>query len=162
MHPSRLRLGPGRSRPLTDASPGSARPPGRRVYRAAPSRPRNIHTHAPFRTERQSFLRRRKPRVSDIAGAAVSVFHSPAVPPSALESSGMEAERACRRSAARVAFMIAEMEPGEAAMATDRARVRLGPDRKPWTARRRGAAEPGTRERTAPLSLIPSEIEIVR
>ena len=57
MHPSRLRLGPSQSRPLTDASPGSARSPGLRVYRAAPSRRRNIHTHAPFRTECQSFLR---------------------------------------------------------------------------------------------------------
>ena len=57
MHPSRLRLGPSQSRPLTDASPGSARSPGLRVCRAAPSRRRNIHTHAPFRTECQSFLR---------------------------------------------------------------------------------------------------------
>jgi hypothetical protein len=56
MHPSRLRLGPSQSRPLTDASPGSARSPGLRVCRAAPTRHRNIHTHAPFRTERQSFL----------------------------------------------------------------------------------------------------------
>jgi hypothetical protein len=62
--------------------------------------------------------------VNDIAQAAVSAFHSPAVPPSALESYGMEAERACRRPAARVAFMIAEMEPGEAARATDQARFR--------------------------------------
>src|ERR1700722_4786062 len=30
MPPSRLRLGPSQSRPLTDASPGSARPPGLR------------------------------------------------------------------------------------------------------------------------------------
>ena len=57
MHPSRLRLGPSQSRPLTDASPGSARSPGLRVCRAAPSHRRNIHTHAPFRTECQSFLR---------------------------------------------------------------------------------------------------------
>ena len=57
MHPSRLRLGPSQSGPLTDASPGSARSPGLRVYRAAPSRRRNIHTHAPFRTKCQSFLR---------------------------------------------------------------------------------------------------------
>jgi hypothetical protein len=57
MHPSRLRLGPSQSRPLTDASPGSARSPGLRVCRAAPSRRRNTHTHAPFPTECQSFLR---------------------------------------------------------------------------------------------------------
>jgi hypothetical protein len=57
MHPSPLRLGPSQSRPLTDASPGSARSPGLRVCRAANSRRRNIHTHAPFRTECQSFLR---------------------------------------------------------------------------------------------------------
>ena len=64
MHPSRLRLGPSQSRPLTDASPGSARPPGLRVCRAAPSRRRNIHTHAPFRTERQSFLHCRDMRLT--------------------------------------------------------------------------------------------------
>ena len=64
MHPSRLRLGPSQSRPLTDASPGSARSPGLRVYRAAPSRRRTIHTHAPFRTERQSFLRCRDMRLT--------------------------------------------------------------------------------------------------
>ncbi len=64
MHPSRLRLGPSQSRPLTDASPGSARSPGLRVCRAAPSRRRNIHTHAPFRTERQSFLRGRDMRLT--------------------------------------------------------------------------------------------------
>jgi hypothetical protein len=57
MHPSRLRLGPSQSWPLTDASPGSARSPGLRVCRAAASRRWNTHTHAPFRTERQSFLR---------------------------------------------------------------------------------------------------------
>jgi hypothetical protein len=57
MHPSRLRLGPSQSRSLTDASPGSARSPGLRVCRAAPSRRLNICTHAPFRTECQSFLR---------------------------------------------------------------------------------------------------------
>src|SRR6202035_4070738 len=34
MHPSRLRLGPSQSRPLTDASPGSARSPGLRVVGA--------------------------------------------------------------------------------------------------------------------------------
>jgi hypothetical protein len=64
MHPSRLRLGPCQSRPLTDASPGSARSPGLRVCRAAPSRRGNIHTHAPFRTERQSFLRCRDRRLT--------------------------------------------------------------------------------------------------
>ena len=64
MHPSRLRLGPSQSRPLTDASPGSARSPGLRVCRAAPSRRRNIHTHAPFRTECQSFLRCRDMRLT--------------------------------------------------------------------------------------------------
>ncbi len=64
MHPSRLRLGPSQSRPLTDASPGSARSPGLRVCRAAPSRHRNIHTHAPFRTECQSFLRCRDARLT--------------------------------------------------------------------------------------------------
>ena len=56
MHPSRLRLGPSQSRPLTDASPGSGRSPGLRVVGAragAVERP----THAPFRTECQSFLR---------------------------------------------------------------------------------------------------------
>src|SRR6204780_1764023 len=70
MHPSRLRLGPSQSRPLTDASPGSTRSPGLRVYRAAPSRRRNIHTHAPFRTECQSFLRCRDTRLT-ISQAAV-------------------------------------------------------------------------------------------
>ena len=64
MHPSRLRLGPSQSRPLTDASPGSARSPGLRVCRGAPSRRQNIHTHAPFRTERQSFLRCRDVRLT--------------------------------------------------------------------------------------------------
>jgi hypothetical protein len=64
MHPSRLRLGPSQSRPLTDASPGSARSPGLRVCRAAPSHRRNIHTHAPFRTECQSFLRCRDTRLT--------------------------------------------------------------------------------------------------
>ena len=64
MHPSRLRLGPSQSRPLTDASPGLARSPGLRVCRAAPSRRRNIHTHAPFRTECQSFLRCRDMRLT--------------------------------------------------------------------------------------------------
>ena len=64
MHPSRLRLGPSQSRPLTDASPGSARSPGLRVRRAAPSRRRNIHTHAPFRTECPSFLRCRDMRLT--------------------------------------------------------------------------------------------------
>ena len=62
--PSRLRLGPSQSRPLTDASPGSTRSPGLRVCPAAPSRRRNIHTHAPFRTERQSFLRCRDARLT--------------------------------------------------------------------------------------------------
>ena len=57
MHPSPLRLRPSQSRPLTDASPGSARSMGLRLYWAANSRRPNIHTHAPFRTERQSFLR---------------------------------------------------------------------------------------------------------
>ena len=64
MHPSRLRLGPSQSRPLIDASPGSVRSPGLRVCRAAPSRRRNIHTHAPFRTEGQSFLRCRDMRLT--------------------------------------------------------------------------------------------------
>ncbi len=64
MHPSRLRLGPSQSRPLIDASPGSARSPGLRVCRAAPSRRRNSHTHAPFRTECQSFLRCRDARLT--------------------------------------------------------------------------------------------------
>ena len=64
MHSSRLRLGPSQSRPLIDASPGSARSPGLRVCRAAPSRRRNIHTHAPFRTECQSFLRCRTMRLA--------------------------------------------------------------------------------------------------
>jgi hypothetical protein len=64
MHSSRLRLGPSQSRPLTDASPGSARSPGLRVYRAAPSHRRNIRTHAPFRTECQSFLRFRDMRLT--------------------------------------------------------------------------------------------------
>jgi hypothetical protein len=64
MHPSRLRLGPSQSRPLTDASPGSARSPGLRVCWAAPSRRRNIHTHAPFRTECHSFLRCRGTRLT--------------------------------------------------------------------------------------------------
>ena len=68
MHPSRLRWG---RRPLTDASPGSARSPGLRVCRAAPSRHRNIHTHAPFRTECQFFLRCRDMRLADFARAAV-------------------------------------------------------------------------------------------
>ena len=57
-------LGPSQSRPRTDARPGSARSPGLRVCRAAPSRRRNIHTHAPFRTERQSFLRCRDMRLT--------------------------------------------------------------------------------------------------
>ena len=39
-------------------------PPGLRVCRAAPSRRRNIHTHAPFRTECQSFLRCRDTRLT--------------------------------------------------------------------------------------------------
>ena len=60
MHPSRLRWG--RLRPLTDASPGSARSPGLRICQAAPLHRRNIHTHAPFRTECQSFLRCRDMR----------------------------------------------------------------------------------------------------
>jgi hypothetical protein len=64
MHPSRLRLGPSQSRPLTDASPGSARSPGLRVCRAAPSRRRSIHTHAPFRTECQSLLRCRDAKLT--------------------------------------------------------------------------------------------------
>ena len=64
MHPSRLRPGPRQSRPLTDASPGSAQPPGLRVCRAALTRRRNIHIHAPFRTERQSFLRCRDVRLT--------------------------------------------------------------------------------------------------
>ena len=64
MHPSRLRLRPSQSKPLTDASPGSAWSPGRRVCRTAPSRRRNIHTHALFRTERQSFLRCRDMRLT--------------------------------------------------------------------------------------------------
>jgi hypothetical protein len=63
MHPSRLRLGPSQSRPLTDASPGSRDrrakgPPG------SASRRRNIRTHAPFRTECQSFLRRLDTRLT--------------------------------------------------------------------------------------------------
>src|SRR3984885_12103938 len=70
MHPSRLRLGPSQSRSLTDASPRSARSPGLRVRRGAPSRRPNIHTHAPFRTERQSFLRCRDTRLT-ISQAAV-------------------------------------------------------------------------------------------
>src|ERR1700722_14232359 len=70
MHPSRLRLGPSQSRPLTDASPGSARSPELRAYRAAPSHRRNIHTHAPFRTECQSFLRCQDMRLK-ISQAAV-------------------------------------------------------------------------------------------
>jgi hypothetical protein len=49
---------------LTDASPGSARSPGLRVCRGAASRHRNIHTHAPFRTECQSFLRCRDVRLT--------------------------------------------------------------------------------------------------
>jgi hypothetical protein len=64
MHPSRLPIGPSQSRPLIDASPGSAWSPGLRVCRAAPSRRRNIHTHARFRTERQSFLRCRDMRLA--------------------------------------------------------------------------------------------------
>jgi hypothetical protein len=71
MHPSRLRLGPSQSRPLTDASPGSARSPGLRVCQSAPSRRRNIRTHAPFRTECQSFLRCRD--MSLLAGGALQL-----------------------------------------------------------------------------------------
>jgi hypothetical protein len=44
MHPSRLRSGPSQSRPHTDASPGSARSPGLRVYRATPSPPEYPYT----------------------------------------------------------------------------------------------------------------------
>jgi hypothetical protein len=47
--------GPSQSGPLTDTSPGSARSLGRRVCGAASSSA-HAHTHALFRTERQSFL----------------------------------------------------------------------------------------------------------
>jgi hypothetical protein len=82
MHPSRLRFGPSQSRPLTDASPGSARSPGLRVCRAAPLRHRSIHTHAPFRAERQSFLRCRDMRLTTVEhgvwqGWSISTSRSP-------------------------------------------------------------------------------------
>ena len=54
---------------LANPGPSPTRTPdqrrsGLRVFRAAPTRRRNIHTHAPFRTERQSFLRCRDMRLT--------------------------------------------------------------------------------------------------
>jgi hypothetical protein len=48
--------GAGQSRPITDASPGSQRSSGRRLFRRA-SAHADVNTHAPFPTESQSFLR---------------------------------------------------------------------------------------------------------
>ena len=71
MHPSRLRLGPSQSRPLTDASPGSARSPGLRVGA------RSEAVERPY----TCWVSNRKPVLSLLSGHEVSDIAQPAVGP---------------------------------------------------------------------------------
>ena len=72
MHPARLRSGPSQSRPLTDASPGSARSPGLRVWQAAPSPPEYPYTRSSSN---------RMPVLSSLSGQEVNDIAQAAVGP---------------------------------------------------------------------------------
>jgi Extensin-like protein C-terminus len=76
MHPSRLRLGPSQSRPLTDASPGSARSPGLTKGLpgsafAPPEYPRSFSNRMPVLSSRSGH------EVNDLAQAAVGPRRCP-------------------------------------------------------------------------------------
>src|SRR5208337_4698690 len=65
------RLGPGQSRPLTDSSPGAARPPGRRAVRATEVRRGHPYTRS---------LSNQTPVVSSLSSASVNEYLGAAIP----------------------------------------------------------------------------------
>ena len=90
MHPSRLRLGPSQSRPLTDASPGSTRAPGLRVYPAAPSRRRKYPYTRSFSN--------RMPVLSSLSGHEVNGFRESSGRATSLPSSRCSGRPECANS----------------------------------------------------------------